>query len=70
MTWTRLGQQNRLFDSQSAGQFDLREKARGVREEDGNLVPPLISITPNKQKRQKVLDLLGAFAYLETVMVQ
>lgn len=24
-------------------------------------------ITANKQKRQKVLDLLGAFAYLQTV---
>ena len=24
-------------------------------------------LTPNKQKRQKVLDLLGAFAYLENV---
>ncbi len=25
-------------------------------------------ITPNKQKRQKVLSLLGAFAYLQNVM--
>lgn len=25
-------------------------------------------LTPNNQKRQKVLDLLGAFAYLETVI--
>jgi len=26
-----------------------------------------MAITPNKQKRQKVLDLLGAFAYLENI---
>lgn len=27
-------------------------------------------ITPNKQKRKKELDLLGAFAYLQNVSVQ